>query len=486
MDKYFKVDPAKKLIRSAILLLGLATLLLTSLRVLGHGYFPPDDALRHVAKVVSGKDWHEILVIRPEITMDSHPGWHFILDSVGKAVHYDKTLLLNFSVLSLFLLFTCTPFFLFKRQEAWLAALMIAAVFSTGCIHRLFLGRPYIFSMFVILMFCFLWSRIKAKKLPVVELAAYTLLCALSTWIHGTWYLLSLPLAALFFCTEWRVFFLMSAATIIGILIGALLTGSPYAFIHQMIYHAITAFGSHDFQRQLVTEFRPFAGEPLVLSVVAALLVLRVASNRWSINLVYNPVFILAGMGWMFGFVASRFWSDWGFPALAFWMATEISALLESSSEGFATKRCFLVIILCLGIFLSVSNDRGNRWSRTQPEWPDITNSEHRPWLPDDGGIVYNDSMGLFYEMFYHNPTAPWRYTLGFEPIWMPPNLLETYRNIQLTRGNSKSYEPWVGEMTPKDRMILVRNTKPDIKGLDWHEVTSTVWSGRLAMERNR
>jgi hypothetical protein len=52
-----------------------------------------------------------------------------------------------------------------------------------------------------------------------------------------------------------------------------------------------------------------------------------------------------------------------------------------------------------------------------------------------------------------------------------------------LTRGNSKSYEPWVDEMTPKDRMILVRNRKPDIKGLEWHEVTPTVWSGKISVK---
>ena len=33
-------------------------------KILSEGYLPGDDALRHAAKVVSGKPWSEILVMR--------------------------------------------------------------------------------------------------------------------------------------------------------------------------------------------------------------------------------------------------------------------------------------------------------------------------------------------------------------------------------------------------------------------------------------
>jgi hypothetical protein len=109
-----------------------------------------------------------------------------------------------------------------------------------------------------------------------------------------------------------------------------------------------------------------------------------------------------------------------------------------------------------------------------------MENPVHRFWLPEDGGILYNDSMFLFYEIFYLNPYGPWRYMLGFEPIWMRADDLEIYRHIQLTRCKNESYAPWVKKMNPEDRMILTRTAKPQIEGLVWHEVTPTVWSGKL------
>ena len=483
MTDFHQPAPLQKLMRSTIMFVCLATLLLTCLQVLAHGYFPSDDALRHVAKVISNRDWSDILVIRPEITMDSHPGWHFILDLAGRVVAYDNSTLLNFSVLFLFLVFTGPLVLYFRRPEAWLLVLLITAVFASGHIQRMLLGRPYIFSMLLVLVFCFLWSRIRDKDKPFAELGAYALLVALSTWIHGTWYLLALPLVALLICGQWRVLWMMSAATAVGVLAGAVLTGSPLAFLYQMFWHALSALGEHEFQRQLVTELRPFGGVGSLLMVVGLLLVWRAVRGDWKLDCVWNPVFVLAGLCWVMGFVTGRFWLDWGWPALAFWMGMEIHRAMESHIREFDPRRLAIVGVVCLSLFLAVSNDRGNRWSGTPTIWPDMQNEEHRPWLPEEGGIVYNDSMRLFYNVFNENPHGPWRYMLGFEPIWMPEKHLEIYRQIQLSRGRPDSYQPWVEKMTPKDRMMLVRRSHPRIEGLEWHEVTPDVWSGRVDTE---
>jgi hypothetical protein len=324
-----------------------------------------------------------------------------------------------------------------------------------------------------------LWEKIRDKSQPIFEISVYTLLAALSTWIHGTWYLLSLPLAALFLCRQWRVFLLMSAATIVGVFIGACFTGAPFTFLYQMVYHALTAMGSHDFQRQLVTEFRPSGGDFPLLTVVGLLLIWRVARDHWKNDVVFNPVFVLAILGWMMGLLVTRFWSDWAFPALIFWMASEIQSVEKKALSFFQPTRIGLVGILCLSVFLSLSSDYRGRWSTEQTIWPDINNPEQRPWLPEEGGILYNDNMGLFYQMFYQNPSAPWKYTLGFEPIWMPEKDLETFRNIQLTRGKPESYSPWVESMNNKDRMILIRAKIPEIEGLNWNEITPGIWSGK-------
>lgn len=470
--------------RSFILLMCLCTLLLTCLRVIGQGYFPSDDALRHVAMVVSGKPWTEILVIRPEITMDSHPGWHAILRGFQSLTGGDKILLLNFSVIFLFCAFTLPPVFYFRRCEAWIGAMALSAVFFFGPVYRLFYGRPYITSMIMVLLFCFLWDRIRDRKRPWTELAALASVAALAAWIHGAWYLFTLPLFALILARQWRAFSLMSGALSLGVILGAMLTGSPLAFLHQMLFHALEAFGKYDFQRQLVGEFQPFSGEVTAFFLVGGLLLWRWARGEWDNRIVDNPVFYLVVIGWIMGFFAGRFWTDWAWPALAYWVALEVQAVLEHYTDSFSLKRLALAGVFCLVLLLGVTNDRGSRWSGVVSEWPNNENAAHRPWLPDVGGILYNDDMNLFYQIFYLNPHGPWRYTLGFEPVWMPADHLETYRRIQLTRGKYESYTPWVKKMTGKDRLILIRNAKPQIEGLEWHEVTPTVWSGKLMSEK--
>ncbi len=474
------INLSHRIIRSTILLLCLGTLILVSLRILGHGYMPGDDALRHVAKVVSGKPWADILIIRPEITMDSHPGWHEILTFFQNATGSEKNSLLNFSVLFLFLSFTLPVVFYFRRCEAWIAALAISAVFFFGPIYRLFYGRPFVVSMCIVVLFCFLWDKIRDKKYPWVQLAILAFVTTLGTWIHGTWYLYVLLLFALILARQWRVLLLTTGAISLGVILGAIITGNPLNFLHQMIFHAFEAFGKHIFQRQLVTEFQPFAGEIPLFIVTGGLLIWRWTRQEWKVSVVDNPVFYLVLTGWIMGFVANRFWTDWAWPALAFWIACEVQSALEYYMDSFSFKRLIFVGVMCLVLFLSVTNDIGNRWSRDVSEWPNIENTAHRSWLPDKGGILYNDNMGLFYQVFYQNPHAPWRYTLGFEPVWMTADNLEIYRNIQLTRNKNESYLPWVKKMTEKDRLILVRNSKPAIEGLEWHEVTPTVWSGKL------
>jgi len=479
--KRAEIGLKERLVPLLVLLLCLSTLLIASLRITGQGFQPLDDALRHVGKAVSGKEWSEILVVRPEMTMDSHPGWHTILAGVQELARPEPDGLLVFSVVFLFLLLASIPLFYFQRPEAWMAALLIMTLFSFGAVFRLFYGRPFIFSMAVMVYFCFLWEQIKNRKRFWIELIGYALATGLSTWIHGTWYLLSLPLIALFLAREWRVFWLMNLATGIGILFGASLTGNPLEFLYQMVFHAVEAFNGHSLQKQLVLEFRPFDGAPFVIVLVAVVLLWqRMRGDNISKKL-DNPIFLMAGFGWCMGFVADRFWSDWGWPMITVWLALEIQQILEKELHPFSLKRLAMGAAICLVFFLALTGDRGSRWTnKLGVSWPKMVETDHRPWLPDKGGILYNDNMALFYNVFYYNPHGPWRYVLGFEPIWMPKDDLTIYRNIQLSRGSPESYEPWVEKMTEKDRMMVIRSSQPKIEGLEWHEVVPTVWSGRL------
>ncbi len=63
----------------------------------------------------------------------------------------------------------------------------------------------------------------------------------------------------------------------------------------------------------------------------------------------------------------------------------------------------------------------------------------------------------------------------------MPEDDLEIYRNIQLGIGDG--YIPWLENMTAEDRFIMRSQSQPDIKGMDWKEVTPRVWIGKFDFE---
>jgi hypothetical protein len=153
--------------------------------------------------------------------------------------------------------------------------------------------------------------------------------------------------------------------------------------------------------------------------------------------------------------------------------------LLPSSSWN----RLVVSGILCGGLLMATTND-GNGWwtgdltkEYLTPQTKDIGD-----WLPESGGIIYSDMMLVFYDTFYANPRAPWRYALGFEATFMTEDNLETYRKIQWNRATPEAFKPWVEKMKPADRMILLRSkaAKPEIEGLEWRYAASGTWIGRL------
>lgn len=107
--------------------------------------------------------------------------------------------------------------------------------------------------------------------------------------------------------------------------------------------------------------------------------------------------------------------------------------------------------------------------------------AEDASWAPGQGGVVYSNSMEIFYGMFYKDPGAPWRYILGFEPGIMPPEDLEIYRKIQ-KRPDPSSFAPWVRKMRPADRLIVIHasDKAPKIEGLEWYDAGGYIWIGRL------
>jgi hypothetical protein len=447
---------------------------------------PPDDARRHVAKAISGKDWTDILVLRPEITMDSHVGWHKILSVVYKTTGFDKDEMIVFSIVVLFILFCIVPIFFLKRPEAWLITFLIIAIVNFNTIFRVFLGRPFIFTMAVVIALGYLWPRFKIKPLPWTPVIILTILIALSTWVHCLWYMFALPVLCFFLAREWRAGVVASLCVLMGVIIGMIMTGHPFQFFYQTVSHFFHSLGEHTLARQLVTEFRPFNGDVMVVIAVFGMLAWRSLRNAWDIKVVYTPIFILAVVSWALGFVVVRVWLDWGIPALCVWMALELEDFLKNYMDSLSVKRVWITLAVACVLFLSITADHNGRWtntSATSVKYLSEENPEHKKWLPGKDGIVYSDAMHIFYQTFYENPHADWRYILGFEPTMMPKDDLAIFRKIQISNRSVESYEPWVKKMRPEDRLVLPSMSKPMIKELEWNNTIPGTWIGRLPIK---
>ena len=488
MGSYKNKITESKIVPLAVTFIALWVILTIPFKIISYGFLPPDDALRHAAKAVSDKDWSRILVLRDDIKMDPHPGWHAILGAVHKAENFDTHSLVLFSIIFLFFLVSLVPIILLERPEAWLIALLAAATAYPSFIFRMLLGRPYIVTIASILAIGILWPKLREKKTPYGVLAALTTLVALSTWIHGGWYYFILPAACFYIARQWRPAFLLTVVTAVGSIIGASWTGHPWQFLNQTVYHIFISLGNVEFQRFLVSEFQPFGGDFIVVSIVLFMLIWRSLRGEWETKFITgDPVFILAIAGWSLGFITTRAWIDLGVPATILWIAQEFQSVIKNKMPKLSFNRLFLVAAVAGILWLSTTNDISSRWSETRPKsFISLENAKQAPWLPSPGGILYSDDMSIFYQVFFKNPHAEWRYVLGFEPALMKPDDLAIFRNIQATCRAFTSFGPWVRKMTPKDRLIIrhMSEKAPNIPGLEWGYVADGIWSGRIPINK--
>lgn len=465
----------------------ISVIILVPLKVVGYGYLPGDDALRHAAKAVSGKGWSDILVLRPEVRMDNHAGWHAILGLIYKFTGCSTDILVVFSIVALFLVFCLIPMFFLRWPEAWLYALSVILLGEPSFISRLLIGRPFIFTMSFLLALYFLWPKLKNKNIPFGTLAILTALIAGATWIHGSWYLFIIPILSFLLAREFRSCILLTAAVIAGVFLGAVMTGHPYLFLKQNIMHMYFALGGRTLARILVTEFQPFSGDVLIVFTVVMLMVWRHLRGSWDRKVIDSPIFISAVIGWVLGFLVRRFWLDWGIPATLVWITYEFQNSFKKYINPSSLSRLFLAFFAISVFYLITTSDVNSRWTYgLTKEYLNFEDKEQAPWLPEPGGIIYSDDMGIFYDTFFKNPKAPWRYMLGFEPTIMPPEDLAVLRNIWWNYGAYKSFEPWVKKMRPQDRLILMRTSgeEPKIKGLEWHYAATNIWIGRLPRDK--
>jgi hypothetical protein len=462
-----------------------ACLSLVPFLVLAHGYLPADDALRHAAKAVSGRPWSEVLVLRPEVTMDSHPGWHALLGLVHRLAGVDALGLVMFSVVLLLLALLLPGAFLLRRPEAWAMALAAFALLEPRFVNRFIMGRPFVLSVALLLLLCLRVARETGPQVPDARwpwrgplvLAG---LFGLVAWMHPSWHLFLLPVAACLLSRRFRLAAILAAGLGLGVLVAGVLHGDVVEFVQQSLLHTVLALGLPGPASTLAMEFRPGDGSPLLLLGLVGLLLWRAVRRAWKPEAVGGPVFALAVLGWLLGFLVVRFWSDWGAPALLAWMAVEIEDALEALVPERSAARLGLAAVAGLSALLVwTSNTGGQRLQPAERPYQSLATPAADPALPGPGGILYTDDMRLFYELFFARPHAPWRYVVGYEPGLMLPDDLATFRRALAAR-TPASFEPWVRKMGPADRLVIKSTEgQPQIPGLEWTQVSQTVWSGR-------
>lgn len=465
-----------------VILIAVWVILLIPFNIMGLGFLPPDDASWHSSRAVSDKSGSDVLVLRDDVRIETHPGWHAILVSVRNMMNWNAHSLVLFSVILLFILFLAAPLFFFRYPESWLLSILAVSIVGPGWIFRLLLGRPYIVTMAVLLAIFLLWPRLKAKKIPYGTLVCLTLMIAFATWIHRTFYILFIPIAAFLLAREWRAAFYFTISLVLGVFIGASVGGHPVIFIKQTMLHLLLVSGSYENQGMLVSELRPALGDFGITILVSMMLFWRGARHKWNRSVIDNPIFILVVLSFIGGFLTRRVWLDVGMPVMILWMAKEFEEILTDKVKRDSPARILITAALAFTLYLSFTADADGRWSSCHPiDYLSDTDPEQKEWLPGPGGIIYSDDMNIFFTTVFKNPHGNWRYILGPEAAVMPEEDLAILRNIQKHPWTYEYFKPWVNKMRQEDRLIIrgSEDRKPRIEGLEWKYAAVGTWVGR-------
>jgi hypothetical protein len=457
-----------------------AACLFIPLKIISYAFVPGGDARRHVARATIDKDYPDIVVLRPEYKLDHSPGWDWILRHIHHLTGWGEDDLISFSlVLTMLGIFSAGLPWL-RRPEAWLAALLAQLVALPDLMVRLDQARPFLLSETILICLLFAWTKNRHQPPARLKIVLTIIGFALSVWIHGAWYLWVFFLGAFFMAGAWPQAIWLSGCWLVGTVIGALLSGHPVALLYEAVYMVTSVSRQHAPAWMLVGEFQPSEGEFYTLAILALVYIWRLKQNKITGSLLRDPIFWMIAIGWTLGFKADRFWADWGMPAATVWLALQFDAALEETVPPAAPRRLLLCALIAAPLYLDATSDLAVRYTRNQQEsFVDSTNTALQGWLPDDGGIFYSADMAFFYNTFYKNPQANWRYILGFEPALMPEDDLNILRKIQWSRYDWSSYKPWIDKMRPQDRLEIPTVAQPPIPDLEWHLAAKDIWIGR-------
>ncbi|HEX7576419.1 MAG TPA: hypothetical protein VF430_00110 [Verrucomicrobiae bacterium] len=476
------LEPFRRYVPLAAWAIVILLLLVIPLKVISYGYLPADDALRHAAKAVSGKSWQEILVLGPAFHFDPNWGWHWLLGKIHSWENWDAEALVVFSLVTLFFIGNGSAVACLKRPEAWLAGFVLVALVS-DLTQRFLLGRPFVLSVAAMAVILLVWQRHGSSPPKWWTVAWLTPLIACAVFLHGVWYLWGLLIAAFILAGQFRWGFLLALSWMMGTFLGSSLTGHPIESIRQALELALQAVGMHQTQLTMVSELKPSGGEINTLYLLGGLVALRHLAKLNAPPLLRHPAFWMVALGWVFGCQTSRFWEDWGAPALVILLACDLQLLFEMRLAADSFQRLALVICLAVTTYAVTTNDINSRWTN-HLAWRYLTPNEPEiaGWLPDKGGTFYTVDQSLFYQTFFKNPNADWRYIIGFESTLMPEEDFKVYHDVLWNFNDAKAYKPWVDKMRLEDRLVIrgAAAAPPPIPQLEWRRGVGNVWLGRL------
>lgn len=484
MAKLFQIETlAARLLRSGLLILSLAVFLLVPLRIISYGYMPGDDALRHSAHAVDGRNWNEVILLNPEFRpeMDSHPGWHSFLRQVHQRTGWSPDALVYFSVVLAFLAFTLGGMVAFGHPPAWILACASMSVIEPSLFQRFSLGRPLFFSMTALTVVLFLWTRPRPIQWWLETMIAFAVFAIAMVMHPSVWYLWALVFPPLIVCRRWRSLRLAIVALVMAIAVASLFNGWYNTVLVPLLILKHALLQAHTLGPNLVSELQPSGGPYLSLAVIMLFLTARFLRGANLRAEIFQVDFCLMIMAWTMGLYVGRFWSEWGLPAMAVWMSRQIRDCLALKLSGLS--RPWETIGLCglaASIFyLGLTADLSGRYTQTlrtpllMAPLKDFASD-----LPADGGVLYSTSMSVFYDIYHRLPHAKFRFSTAFEPGIMPPEDLKVLRAFQ-SNGMVRDLKPWFEKMVGKDRIVLSWSAKPEWPGMEFKQLYSGWWIGR-------
>ena len=499
-----RADWRGALVRAVIYVALVAVPLTIAMR---YHWLPNDDALRHAAHALQpGKPWSDIVVLREGMTENLHPGWEAILRAVHRATGGDAALLVVFGYIGLFSLFCLLPVPAMRRPEGWMAALfLVSLAIPNTFVFRLMRGRPYLFSMSVLLAVLLAGRGARGRWPAAWKTAVFFAGGALVAAVHGA----ALPLLALVpvafaLAGERRAAAAMAVAGALGTVAGAAAvagTAGAWPYLREQALHILHSFGHGTAVANLVGEFQPFTSTwPVVALTGLVACGRRLATGRWPAWPGRDPLCVAVVLGGLAGLYVYRFWMDFGVPAWLLWMGFEIEASLDAL-DGAGRRRLAVAGVAALGFWMHATADIAGRWgglAEPREVFPPSTAMQATPdgaetaaeaaeswegWEPGAGGIVYADAMSVFYRWYWAEPDAPWRYMLAFESGVMPEEDLAIYRAMQRSGFAAESYRPWIRKMRPEDRFVVMRCKPESLPELEWRHMGGVEWIGRLPRE---